>query len=192
LDLLSHDPSHHHSCDLTRRRAITERHDGVEIELVRAIQAAGGFAKRQLGLEDGKVPDIVCNGLPGMERETALDVSVVHQLTPSFLSQIGPKSKRDTLSQLKIRENQKTSKYKAQCVQEGCVFIPFVLDSYGQLAPQALQFLKSLSAASSALWQTPELEFMAVWSRRIVRALHIGNAKAAVEGIRHCRRPQPE
>ena len=53
------------------------------------------------------------------------------------------------------RENYKISKYGIHSQQEGRTFVPFVLDSYGCLAPAALQLLKdirdeSLSVPSAA------------------------------------------
>jgi hypothetical protein len=42
------------------------------------------------------------------------------------------------------RESYKISKYGTHSQQEGRTFVPFVLDSYGCLAPAALQLLKDI------------------------------------------------
>jgi hypothetical protein len=183
--LLTSDPGHHHLCCKAKRLTVTDRHDLVEVQLMHAIRAAGGQARRQIGSDDGKVPDIVLSGLPFMERDTALDVTVTHSLQHANLKLRNP----DVKSWLLSRQNWKRDKYDASSAAMYQTFIPFAMDSYGFLAPEAVQFLKKLSQAAMAMHGIAEREFLTRWQRRIVRAVYVGNARVAFECIRHYHRP---
>ena len=92
------------------------------------------------------------------------------------------------------RAVRKVSKYHAHAERQGCTFVPFVVDSYGCLGPDALQFIKdirdeslfSLSAAPSpfrlsrsaflaqlsATWQADNAKIVVKWLT-MIRDQHI-------------------
>ena len=83
------------------------------------------------------------------------------------------------------RAVRKVSKYHAHAERQGCTFVPFVLDSYGCLGPDALQLIKDIrdeslfspSAAPSpfrfsrsaflaqlsAIWQADNAKIIVKW-----------------------------
>ena len=70
-------------------------------------------------------------------RTVAFDVSGVNSHTLSY----GDMAPGKTMSE---RERYQISKYGTHSQQEGRTFVPFVLDSYGCLAPAALQLVKDI------------------------------------------------
>jgi hypothetical protein len=70
-------------------------------------------------------------------RTVDFDVSGVNPHTPSYVNMAQGKAMIE-------REKYKISKYGTHSQEAGRTFVPFVLDSYGCLAPAALQLLKDI------------------------------------------------
>ncbi len=174
---MSDDPTHPHACKKSRRCEVTDRHNHIESVIAQAIEAAGGFAKRQY-CEDGSVPDITASGLYGYPGDVTVDVTVLHALTPSNLN--GAVRTADKL--LLTREQAKRRRYAAQELVAGRSFFPFAVDSYGVFAPDAVKFLSILGNQAQACYGINAKTFVAQWSARVLRALHIGNVIVMLAG----------
>jgi len=82
-------------------------------------------------------------------RTVDFDVSGVNLHAPSYVDMAPGKA-------MIAREKYKIGKYGTHSQQEGRTFVPFVLDSYGCLAPAALQLLKDIRDESlSSPFGTP-------------------------------------
>ena len=82
-------------------------------------------------------------------RTVDFDVSGVNPHTPSYVDMAPEAAKRQW-------EMYKTAKYGAHSLQDGRTFVPFVLDTYGCLAPAALQLIKDIrDEALSSLGGAP-------------------------------------
>ena len=82
-------------------------------------------------------------------RTVDFDVSGVNPHTPSYVDMAPGKA-------MTQREKYKISKYSVHSQQQGRTFVPFVLDTYGCLAPAALQLIKDIRDESlSSLCGTP-------------------------------------
>ena len=171
------DPTHPMACSRGKRLESTSRHDMVEAELSRAVEAAGAFARRQYS-DDGSVPDITVNGLFGFPGAVTVDVTVLHVLVCSNLDS----GRRNATMLLDTREKMKHRRYDQQSRLSGKKFFPFALDSYGMLAPKAHEFLALLGQQASACFGISASGFVAQWSTRILRALHIGNTLLMLAG----------
>ena len=99
------------------------------------------------------------------------------------------------------RECYKEGKYRAHCVTLGCSFIPFVVDSYGCLAPAALRLVKEIQAESvaslgpqapfhltrssflarlSSQWQLDNAKIMVQWLT-MMRAAHLRTLRQSAD-----------
>ena len=100
---------------------------------------------------------------------------------------------------MSAREHYKESKYRAHCLALGCSFSPFVIDSYGCLAPSALWLIKDKQDESitsfgppapfhltrtdflarlSSLWQCDNAKIVVQWLT-MMRAEHLRSRKHA-------------
>jgi hypothetical protein len=108
-------------------------------------------------------------------RTVDFDVSGVYPHTPSYVDMA-----RGKLTQ---REKYKIGKYAAHSEQQGRVFAPFVLDTYGCRAPAALQLIKDIRDESLSSFGAPHpfrlsrSSFLAELSR----AWQFDNAKIVVQ-----------
>ena len=176
---------HWQSCLQVRGRFVTHRHNfilntlgtlirdcngAVWIE-PRVITAAG---RRSAGDQRGLRPDAIAATATA---RYMIDVSVVHPTAPSYAHR--PKSAA-------TREADKVRVYGAYSQREGCVFVPFVLESYGAWGARAADFLHVLSRAAS-----PDPLVTSAYYRRacvaISVALQRGNAHIPIDGIRASR-----
>ena len=138
-------PWHALSCAKLKRKMVTRRHDRccqLLCRFARSNDCAAHVVQKDLAhlLPDGEIHMFY--------RTVDFDVSGVNPHGPSY---------RDMApgAAMVVREKYKISKYGTHSQQEGRTFVPFVLDSYGCLAPAALQLLKdirdeSLSVPSAA------------------------------------------
>ena len=127
-------PWHALSCDKLKRKSITRRHDRccqLLCRFARSNDCTAHVVQKDLAhlLPDGEIHMFY--------RTVAFDVSGVNPHTPSYVDMAPGKAMSE-------RERYKISKYGTHSQQEGRTFVPFVLDSYGCLAPAALQLVKDI------------------------------------------------
>ena len=167
-----------------KRAAITQRHD-------RACALLCKFARSNDCLSHVVTKDLT-HLLPDGEihmafRTILFDLSGINPHSPAYVDM-----KPGAASA--ARAVRKVSKYHAHAERQGCTFVPFVVDSYGCLGPDALQFIKdirdeslfSLSAAPSpfrlsrsaflaqlsATWQADNAKIVVKWLT-MIRDQHI-------------------
>ena len=110
-----------------------------------------------------------------------LDGSIVHTTARSYVLQ-----NKAPGSAVAEREQSKLAHYRDLVAQEGCPVIPFVMDSYGRLGRQAVEFLRRV--AQHAARSTEER--IAFYQRALALvsfALQTGNAEVAAAGAAQLR-----
>ena len=127
-------PWHALGCPKLKRKSVTRRHD-------RCCQLLCRYA-RSNDCTAHVVQKDLANLLPDAEihmfyRSIDVDVSGVNPHSPTYCDMAPGEA-------MAAREKYKVAKYSEYSNQEGRVFVPFVLDSYGCLAPSALQLLKDI------------------------------------------------
>jgi hypothetical protein len=144
-DDLRLDPWHALSCTKLKRTTITIRHDdacNLLCQFARSNDCLAHVVKKDLAhlLPDGEIL---------MTRRSILfDLSGVNPHTSSYCD-LAPGAA------MSARKRYKESKYRAHCVALGCSFSPFIIDSYGCLAPAALQLVKDIQDESITSFGPP-------------------------------------
>src|SRR6185312_13001076 len=100
-----------------------------------------------------------------------IDVSIVNPTSPSYVTTAAAMKKGTP----EYREKWKREKYGTLPESQGCVFVPFVLDSYGAMGKEASDFLLELSRSVSVI-ESKQREFMSFCICAISFALQQGNA----------------
>jgi hypothetical protein len=127
-DMTNNGDHHFAGCNGLKRRAITTRHDMIKQHIASVFRSAGAQVRVEPVTNEGKRPDIAIYTPRGC---VLLDVAVVHPLAPSNIKAArGAINKRD-LSHVAGRERQKVQKYGPIAKREKSVFVPVVMDSYG-------------------------------------------------------------
>ena len=131
---ISASPWHALGCPKLKRKSVTRRHD-------RCCQLLCRYARSNDCTAHAVQKDLA-HLLPDAEihmfyRTIDLDVSGVNPHSPSYCNMAPGEA-------MAARERYKISKYGTNSQQEGRFFVPFILDSYGCLAPAALQLLKDI------------------------------------------------
>ena len=143
---ISASPWHALSCVMLKRKAVTRRHDRccqLLCRFARSNDCTAHVVQKDLAhlLPDGEIHMFY--------RTVDFDVSGVNPHAPSYVDMAPGKA-------MIAREKYKIGKYGTHSQQEGRTFVPFVLDSYGCLAPAALQLLKDIRDESlSSPFGTP-------------------------------------
>ena len=143
---ISSSPWHALSCAKLKRKTVTRRHDRccqLLCRFARSNDCTAHVVQKDLAhlLPDGEI-HMFC-------RTVEFDVSGVNPHTPSYVDMAPGAAMRQ-------REMYKIAKYGAHSLQEGRTFVPFVLDTYGCLAPAALQLIKDIrDEALSSLGGAP-------------------------------------
>jgi hypothetical protein len=127
-------PWHALSCDKLKRKMVTRRHDRccqLLCRFARSNDCTAHVVQKDLAhlLPDGEIHMFY--------RTVDFDVSGVNPHAPSYVDMAPGNA-------MVAREKFKISKYGTHSQQGGRTFAPFVLDSYGCLAPAALQLLKDI------------------------------------------------
>src|SRR6185503_16393147 len=139
------------------------RHDRIVRLLCSLIQRFGGVCQ----VEPSHFPSIRSDLLAFLlDLSFMLDVVVSHPCSPSRLSLPGA-----PLTVAKYAESRKTSRYSSILPSSTSAFVPFALETFGALGPQALSFVKRLSALSrdsfsSSLPSHPILPSLAILLQR--------------------------
>jgi hypothetical protein len=143
---------------------------------------AGACVEREPDLRDASHsvrPDalVLCDGGVSL-----VDVSVTNPTAVSYST----KSAEHDLSAARAREKSKTVKYFDQAVSEHAHFVPFVLESFGAVGEQALNFIRALGSEAVAHGRfSSETSFANGMLRALSIALQKGNAQVASGGIRN-------
>ena len=127
-------PWHALSCAKLKRKMVTRRHDRccqLLCRFARSNDCTAHVVQKDLAhlLPDGEIHMFY--------RTVDFDVSGVNPHAPSYVDMAPGNA-------MVAREKFKISKYGTHSQQGGRTFAPFVLDSYGCLAPAALQLLKDI------------------------------------------------
>jgi hypothetical protein len=135
LDISAH-PWHAFSCKMLKRKSILVRHDRacqLLLRFARDNECTGHFVTKDLArvLPDGHI---------SMAYRTILfDLSGVNVHAPSY-QDMKPGQALGARASAKISKNGPYSR------DQGCEFVPFVIDQYGSIGPDALQLLKDIQA----------------------------------------------
>ena len=134
------DPYHYLSCTTHKRREITLRHNAVVHAICTYTQLAGGFACKEphdMSDEDGRRPDIQIV-LPN--QHYLVDVVISHPLCPTHVRSAANKS----LAAAYQAEIRKDNKYHRTAQIQHAEFVPFALETMGDIAPKALKLLRHI------------------------------------------------
>ena len=147
------DPWHYLTCTSQKKREIDSRHNAVVDALYRAVLLTGGQAKREAsGMQADSLlrPDMRIV-YPGQHVLT--DIAVTHSL-----GYRGRLSAGSQLSAAKKVQREKRDKYAAIAARHDAEFLPFVAETCGGLAPDAVELLDVISSAAA--------EHLSLWSRQ--------------------------
>jgi len=168
-------PWHGLSCSKLKRTVVTSRHDhacNLLCQFSRSNDCLAHVVKKDLAhlLPDGEIL---------MTRRSILfDLSGVNPHTADYID-LAP---GEAMSE---RERYKEGKYRAHCVALGCCFTPFIIDSYGCLAPAALRLLKEIQAESVTSLGPPALFHLtrSCFLARLSSQWQLDNAKIIVQWL---------
>ena len=173
---------HFHACTKLRGGPVTYRHNDIVDEVGTILRMAGNHMWKEPRLDrvdenaSQDRPDGVAFGRH-LER-TMFDVSIVNPTSTSYLNRPGDR--------IEYREKEKRDKYDALARKEGCVFVPFVFESYGRIGSAARDFLRRIADSYSSTPATADAFF--IYSLRSLSfALQIGNGQVAASGCERVR-----
>ena len=181
LTKLVHDAQHAHVCPFIRKNAGYLRHQMVLSGLREACnECAAPNTIRDHSLKRAQnereiQPDLfVHKG----NASFMIDVSVVHPAADSYARG----ASRVATYAARLRENDKTRKYKALADRNGFTFVPFVMETTGAMGAEALRFLSMLSEDADH-----PASFLRNAKRRLAIALQRGNFRVVREGFQNLR-----
>ena len=137
---------------------IGQRHVALQDSLMGLVQGVGMSCRREVGPSgtrqrpgDLLIPRWDCNG------PAAIDLTIRHHQAPS-----GPWRDHNRLQQWQEKqEEQKNNMYVDQCARQGWQFYPFVMDTWGGLAPDAhkvMQGILKVALADATSWRRRQKE----------------------------------
>jgi hypothetical protein len=164
------DQWHFLTCNKVKSLEVSARHDEVVNVLYRSALLMGIQAVREpAGLHsgDGRCPDLQLV-LPG--RNIISDVCIPHPLAPS-----GVKSRRSwaTTGAARNVQNVKHKRYKETAAQHHAELLPFCVETYGGMAPDAIKLLSVMGAMGE--------EQLGMWPRHVVIRHLMGSVATAVQ-----------
>jgi len=165
---LRNDAWHFLSCARVKTREVTARHDEVVNVLYRFALMMGIQAVREpegLQASDGRCPDLQLL-LPG--RHILTDVCITHPLAPSR-----GRASCATLAAARHYQTVKHRKYRETAAQHGAELLPFVVETCGGMASDAVQLLAAMGDMGE--------ERLAVWPRHVVIRQLMGSVAMAVQ-----------
>jgi hypothetical protein len=169
-DAIRTDWWHFLTCIKVKPRELTARHDEVVNVLYRSALLMGIQAMREpahLHSDDGRCPDLQLV-LPG--RNIITDVCIPHPLAPS-----GVKSRRSwtTTGAARNMQNVKHKRYKETAAQHRAELLPFCVETYGGMAPDAIKLLSAMGTMGD--------EQLGMWPRHVVVRHLIGSVATSVQ-----------
>src|SRR3984885_9185689 len=179
LSLVEKNEWHHLTCMQGHGgREITIRYNQVVATIERFARLAGATVVREprnLFSETSKRPDlqIIMN-----HKNYLLDITIEHPTEPSNLNH-----SQKLLGQAEVSEKLKINKYDEISQEQHCIFIPFVIETYGGLGKKAQDFLNELSifAIDHALIKS-RFDIVNGLRYAIACAVQRGNALVAADG----------
>jgi hypothetical protein len=181
---LASDPNHFLSCKLLRRTIVTTRHDDLHHLLCNFTRQAGCavFIEPRSLDGTGKRPDAQVYFPSHSE---LVDTSITHPCAPSYFTHAAT----EQLWAAKTRQQAKHNKYDVLAAEEKSPFSAFVMETFGGIGSEAVNFLKKISRCHSEQFSTPTPK--AAFKSLVVRALSIclqrGNALVQLQGCRQAR-----
>ena len=120
-------------------------------------------------------PDIIVHGIDGTK---LIDVSIMHPLSPTYVSKYRDDHVDGEQRIIKIREARKLAQHaKLAKDSDAASVAPFVVDALGAIGAQAKELLQWLaSAAVESLATTSEKTFMKMATTVMAVAIQRGNA----------------
>jgi hypothetical protein len=170
-DAIANDSWHFLSCSKGKgpTSEVTTRHNAVRDALWHGVLTVGGQAVREpvgLHLEDGRRPDLQIV-FPGEHILT--DVVVSHPLAPSLIERASGGATRTA----QYAQERKRTKYEKTAAFHEARLLPFAVESFGGLAPDAVTLLKELSRAGE--------EHLGLWPRDVIVRQLLGSVAVAVQ-----------
>ena len=191
--LFTTDPDHFHSCHAYKRSSLTVRHNNLVHVLMRLARSVGFYAshepshhQRPQQAADNKLTDGWNDHadilLVKHDRRLYVDVTVTRPTTSGRLSKPTEAAAVLTTPLYSCRQpaNRKHALYDEIATLNGYEMIPFVVETYGGLAPEARALLRTLSSHAE---DTSEREWLRHAQRCISIALQSGNAFVAQTGM---------
>jgi hypothetical protein len=171
IDAIANDSWHFLTCrkEMGAGGEVTTRHNAIRDALYHGVLTVGGQAVREpvgLDLEDGRRPDLQIV-FPGEHILT--DVVVSHPLAPSYIERAAGASARVATHWQEAKRN----KYKKTAANCEARLLPFAVETFGGLAPDAVTLLKALSRAGE--------EHLGLWPRDVIVRQLLGSVAVAVQ-----------
>jgi hypothetical protein len=177
---LSNDLNHFLSCKLLRRTIVNTRHDICLRVLVSFVRQAGGAVFLEPKFLNGKRADAKVFFPIGTP--PSLDLSITHPACKSYVTAaqipLGAALRRATL---------KHNKYDEQARQDGSYIVPFVLETFGGLGPEAHKFLNLVASMHAQLVTDPSSNFKSLMIRSLAVTLQRANALVQLVGCVNAR-----
>ena len=164
------DRLHFLTCDKTRSAEGRGRHDEIVNTLYRAALTMGIQAVREpagLHSSDNRCPDLqlVLSG-----RNVISDVVVSHPLAPG---KVKAGISCTTTGAAKCAERKKHAKYRETAAQHNAELLPFSVETYGGMAPDAIKLLAAMSSMGE--------EQMSMWPRHMAIRHLIGSVATSIQ-----------
>lgn len=138
---------HHLTCHTRTRKEITARHDNIVKIATAYANASGGSAVSEPAhlAESSRIrPDI---SVFLDDKQILVDVSVVHPTAASYIN----KAVIKPLAATSQRAAHKRRKYQQLCNAQRAHFVPFLVESYGGLSADAVEFINRITAFSNSI-----------------------------------------
>jgi hypothetical protein len=164
------DQLHFLTCTMVRPAELNARHDEVVNVLYRCALMMGIQAVREpagLDSDDGRCPDLQLV-LPG--RHIISDVVVTHPLGPS---RVKDRVSLTTLGAARQYQNIKRGKYRRTAAQNLAELLPFCVETYGGMAPDAIKLLSAMGSMGE--------EQLGMWPRHVAIRHLIGAVATSVQ-----------
>jgi hypothetical protein len=149
---------------------VNARHDEVVNMLYRSALLMGVQAVREpvgLHLDDGRCPDLQLV-LPG--RNIISDVCITHPLAPT---KVRKRISWTTTGAARTSQTTKHRKYREVAARHHAELLPFCVETYGGMAPDAIKLLAAMGDMGE--------ERLGVWPRHVVIQQLIGSVATSVQ-----------
>jgi hypothetical protein len=167
---IRNDEWHFLTCKMVQPNEVNARHDEVVNVLYRSALLMGIQAVREpagLHSSDDRCPDLQLV-LPG--RNIISDVCITHPLAPS---RVKNRTSWTTTGAARRMQNKKRTRYLETADQNHAELLPFSVETYGGMAPDAIKLLSAMGAMGE--------EQLGMWPRHVVIRHLIGSVATAVQ-----------
>jgi Reverse transcriptase (RNA-dependent DNA polymerase) len=167
---IRNDQWHFLTCKMVQPYEVNARHDEVVNVLYRSALLMGIQAAREpagLHSTDGRCPDLLLV-LPG--RSIISDVCITHPLAPS---KVKSRVSWTTTGAARNLQHKKRTRYMETAVQNNAELLPFSVETYGGMAPDAIKLLSAMGDMGE--------EQLGMWPRHVVIRHLIGSVATAVQ-----------